>query len=113
MGRGLLTIGSVLLLLTAALWVAGATDVMEGAIADHWSSMSLKAGLIALAAGVLGRLLSYFAKGFTRGRCEVCGKRTLRGHLYCADHLQAAVNATRDEVRERTNPKPRAHAQQR
>ena len=108
MSRRLLTIGSIFLLATAALWVAGATDGMDGATADRWSDITLNAGLITLAAGLLSRLLSPLLKALGRGRCAVCGNHTERGHSYCLDHLQETVNAARDQARDETGPR-RAH----
>jgi hypothetical protein len=115
MNRRLLTVGSILMLLTAALWLGDAVDWIDGATADRWSGLALKGALLAFALAVAGRLLSPLAGAITTGRCTVCGRRTHRGHTYCLDHLQETVNVTRDRergipttpVRTRPHPRPR------
>jgi hypothetical protein len=106
MGRRLLGLGVMLIVTTVALWVAEVADWIPASTDDRWSSLTLKAGLIALAAGVVFRILAPLAGTAGKGRCTVCGRSTERGHVYCLDHLQATVNATRDEARRRTPPRP-------
>ena len=96
MGRGLFTLGSILILLTIGLWVAGVVDWLPSDMVDRWSALSLKGGLITLAAGAVLRLVSPVRRQVTRGRCAVCGCAIERGHVYCLDHLQETVNAYRD-----------------
>jgi hypothetical protein len=108
MGRRLQGLGVLLIVVTVALWVAEVAAWIPGNTDDRWSALTLKAGLIALAAGTLFRILAPVA-GFLRvGRCTVCGHSTQRGHTYCLDHLQQTVNATRDESHNRpiSRPKP-------
>src|SRR5262245_30065278 len=100
MSRRLFTLGSLLLLATLALWVAGAIDMIPGAEDDRWSKLTLEAGMIALAAALLLRLLGPVASLIGRGRCAACGRPTERGHTYCLDHTQEAVNAYRDRTRD-------------
>ena len=100
MGRGLTTLGAVLLLATLALWIGdavGAWNDLDPAIAG-WT---LKAGAGLLAAGVLLRVLYPVGRKVVHGRCAVCGHPIERGHTYCRDHLQETVNASRDETRSR------------
>ena len=100
MGRGLLTLGSILLLLTIGLWIAGVAEWLPADIDDHWSALSLKAGLVVLAAGLLLRLVSPVRRQVSRGRCAVCGRGIDRGQVYCLDHLQETVNTYRDRTHE-------------
>ena len=106
MGRRLRLIGSVLILVTVALWVCDATALIPAGMDDRWSGLTLKAGMIALAGALLLRLLAPLASLMSNGRCAVCGRPTRRGHTYCLDHLQETVNATRDLSRNRTVPSP-------
>ena len=96
MDRRLRWLGSMLILLTVALWVADAAAWIPRSMDDRWSGLTLKAGLVALAGAVLLRLFAPVATLRRHGRCAVCGHATERGHTYCLDHLQATVNATRD-----------------
>jgi predicted nucleic acid-binding Zn ribbon protein len=108
MGRKLRWLGSILILVTVALWIAGAAAMIPETTDDHWSSLTLKAGMIALAGALLLRLLTPVAGVMRSGRCAVCGHPTERKHTYCLDHLQETVNAHRDLSRNRTLPRPKA-----
>ena len=108
MGRSLRWLGSILILATVALWVAGAADVIPESTDDHWSGLTLKAGLIAIAGALLLRLLTPLANLTRKGRCAVCGRSTPRRHTYCLDHLQETVNAYRDLSRNRVSPRPKS-----
>jgi len=94
MSRRLFLLGCLLLLATVALWVS---DVLG--FVPTSTDLTLKAGIVALAAALLLRLLTPVSGLITQGRCRVCGTRTERGHTYCLDHLQETVNATRDRAR--------------
>jgi len=109
MGRRLRLIGSVLILVTVALWVGDATALIPASTDDRWSGLTLKAGMIALAGALVLRLLAPLASLMSHGRCAVCGHPTQRGHTYCLDHFQETVNATRDLSRNRTSPRSQAH----
>ena len=111
MSRRLLTAGSMLMLVTVALWLADAVDWMPGPTADRWSGLTLKAALIALGAALLFRLMSPVVNSMSKGRCLTCGRGTERGHTYCLDHLQRTVNETRDEARSTARSSPRPHPQ--
>lgn len=88
------------MLATVVLWVADVMGVIPSATDDHWSQLTLKAGMIALAAALLLRLLAPVSGRMAQGRCRICGNRTERGHTLCLDHLQETVNATRDRARD-------------
>ena len=107
MDRRLLWVGSMLILVTVALWVADAAALIPRATDDRWSGLTLKVGMIALAAALLLRLLAPVAGLRSRGRCAVCGHSTERGHVYCLDHLQETVNATRDLSHNHTVGRPK------
>jgi len=100
MGRGLVTTGMVLLALTVGLWVSDAVGWIDTSLDDHAAPVTLKAGLALLAVGLILRLLSPVRQQLGRSRCATCGRPTPRGHLYCLDHLQASVNAWRDQTRD-------------
>lgn len=100
MGRGLITSGAALLAATVAFWVSDALGWIASSIDDQISPLTLKAGLAFLAAGVILRLLSPVRTQLGRTRCATCGRPTARGHVYCLDHLQASVNAWRDQTRD-------------
>lgn len=99
MSRRLFLLGCLLLLATVALWVLDVLGFVPTPTDDQWSHLTLKAGIVALAAALLLRLLTPVSGLITQGRCRVCGTRTQRGHTYCLDHLQETVNATRDRAR--------------
>jgi hypothetical protein len=113
MSRRLFYLGCLLLLVTIALWVGDAMGLIETSLDDNWSQLTLKAGGIALAAALLLRVVSPLSGRMAMGRCKVCGKLTDRGHIYCLDHLQETVNATRDRSHERPSTRPRTPAQPR
>jgi len=104
MDRRLFWLGSISLLATLALWVADAAELIPQATDDLWAGITMKVGFVALAAAVILRLLvAPVANRRQRGRCAVCGHSTERGHMYCLDHLQETVNATRDLSHTRTS----------
>ena len=107
MGRRLLGLGVMLIAVTVALWVAETAAWIPASTDDRWSGLTLKAALIALGVGVVFRVLTPLAGMLPKGRCTVCGCSTERGHRYCLDHLQATVNATRDESRDRKPSHPK------
>ena len=107
MGRRLLGLGVMLIVVTVALWVAEVAAWIPASTDDRWSGLTLKAALIALGASLVFRVLAPLAGMIPKARCSVCGRSTERGHTYCLDHLKATVNATRDESRSRTTPRPK------
>ena len=107
MGRRLLGLGVMLIVVTVALWVAEVAAWIPASTDDRWSGLTLKAGLIALGAGLIFRVLVPLAGMLPKGRCTACGRSTERAHTYCLDHLQATVNATRDESHSRATSRPR------
>jgi hypothetical protein len=110
MSRRLFFLGCLLLLATVALWVGDATGLVETSIDDHWSHLTLKAGVVALAVALVLRMISPISGRMAMGRCTVCGKLTERGHMLCLDHLQETVNTTRDRAHNRTPDRPKAPA---
>jgi len=108
MDRRLLWIGSMSILLTVTLWVADAAAWIPRSTDDRWSGLTLKVGIVALAGALLLRILAPVASLRHKGRCAVCGQSTERGHVYCLDHLQETVNATRDLAHARTVSRPKS-----
>jgi len=100
MGRSLLTLGSFLLLATLGLWIADAAGWIPAAGDAAWTALIWKAGLAALAGGVLLRLFSPVHHRLAEGRCEMCSRPTERGHVYCLDHLRQTVDTYRDRERD-------------
>lgn len=107
MGRRLLGFGVMLIAVTVTLWVAETAAWIPASTELRWSGLTLRAGLVALAAGLVTRVLSPIAAMVPKERCEICGRATARGRTYCLDHLQATVNATRDESHNRMMSRPR------
>jgi len=107
MGRRFFFLGAMLMLATVALWVGDVTGLVPSTADDHWSQLTLKAGMVALAAALLLRVLAPVSGRMSQGRCRVCGHRTERGHTLCLDHLQETVNATRDKAREAIAGRPK------
>lgn len=107
MGRMLGLVGSILILSTVALWIGDATAVIPSSTDDHWWRFTLQGGVLALAGALLLRALQPVTNQLRKGRCSVCGHPTERGHVYCLDHLQATVNAARDEARRRPFERPK------
>jgi hypothetical protein len=112
MGRRFFLLGSLLLVATVALWIADAANVIPSSTDDNWSGLTLKAGMVALAAALLLRVLAPVSGFMAKGRCTVCGRLTERGHTYCLDHLQETVNSMRDGRSQGSSaprPRPRPH----
>jgi len=107
MSRRLYWLGALLILATIALWVADVVELIPSTTDDRWSGLTLKAGITALAVALLLRLITPIAGAIGAGRCTVCGRATERGHTYCLDHLQATVNAARDQARNRPVTRPK------
>ena len=99
MGRGLISLGAFLVVATVAYWVSDAVGLIPTQTGESWSPLLAKAGLVCVAAGLVLRVLSPARKRIAKGRCATCGRVTAAGHLYCMDHLQASVNAWRDQTR--------------
>lgn len=98
MGRSFLSLGAFLLVATVALWIAGAADWMPEHAADAASAISMKAGLVLIAASFVFRMMSPVARRMRKSHCAACGRPVEKGHLYCLDHLQETVHATRDKT---------------
>lgn len=100
MGRGMTTLGAVLLLVTLALWIGDAIGATAG-LDPSLSAWTLRGGAVLFAAGLVLRVLYPVGRRAVHGRCVTCGHPVERGHTYCRDHLQETVNAYRDETRKR------------
>lgn len=100
MGRGLFTLGCVLLVATIGLWIAGAVDWLPENFDNHLAALTLKVGLVLILASLVFRAVTPVTKRMAKGRCQVCGAATDRGHAYCLDHLQEMVNTHRDRTHE-------------
>ena len=98
MGRSLFSLGACLLVATVFLWIAGPAGWMSEHAADVSSAISLKAGIVLIAASILRRMFSPVAKQITKSHCAACGRPVAKGHIYCNDHLQETVNQTRDKT---------------
>jgi hypothetical protein len=107
MGRGLLSLGIILLVATVTLWIAGVASWVSPGVADSLSSFTLKAGLVLMAASLAFRILSPVTKKMATAHCAVCGAAVERGHTYCLDHLQETVHSYRDRTRESTLVQPK------
>jgi hypothetical protein len=107
MGRGLLSLGSFLLVATVALWIAGAAGWIPETADDQAAALTLRAGLVLVAASFVLRVVTPVTKQMGMGRCSVCGVTIERGGTYCLDHLQQTVNTYRDRNREATLPQPK------
>jgi|WetSurMetagenome_2_1015567.scaffolds.fasta_scaffold500803_2 hypothetical protein len=105
MGRGFFSLGSFLLVATIAIWIAGAAEWIPESLDDQIAAVTLRAGLVLVAASLVLRLVSPVTKQLGKGRCAVCGVAIDRGSTYCLDHLQETVNAFRDRSRG-GNPPP-------
>lgn len=109
MGRRLLGLGLMLIVVTVGLWVAEVAVWIPASTEARWSGLTLRAGLIALGVGLVLRVLAPLAGLVPKERCTICGRGTERGHTYCLDHLQATVNATRDESRNLPPHRPKPY----
>jgi len=100
MGHFLIRLG----LLVAALAVAGLifvdTEMAEGHEAVPREMLLVGAAIFAGGVGI--NLLSRFAGlAHWARRCPKCGHSVKRGHVYCTDHFQEAVDQARDYQRHR------------
>jgi len=110
MSRNFLFLGALLLLATVILWIAGPAEWVSEHAADTMSAISLKAGLVLIAASFALRLMSPVAKQISKSHCKECGRPVARGHIYCLDHLQETVHATRDRTHDVSKPTMRRRA---
>jgi predicted nucleic acid-binding Zn ribbon protein len=106
MGRGLLSLGSLLIVATVTLWIAGAAEWVSQSFADSASSITLKAGLVLVAGSFVFRILAPMTKQMTKARCAACGAPVERGQTYCLDHLKETVDSYRDRSRESNLAQP-------
>lgn len=100
MGRTLRYSGITVLAITAWLLLADALGWIEAGSADVWIGRGVWIGGALLLGGVLLAAISPVGRELRRGHCVRCGVPIERGQTYCMDHLQAAVNESRDSTRE-------------
>lgn len=108
MGRSLRYFGMALLAATAWLLIADAVGWIPDRVATEWVHIGLKAGLAAIAGGILLGIANPVRRELTRGRCARCGRPIERSQTYCLDHLQQTINEYRDEMHARPGPRRRA-----
>ena len=90
---GLLTVASVVYLAAAQILTGEPDKVMFRNIAA--------AGIVCIA---LGLALSMAGRGMATiigHSCPRCGRRVMRGRVYCEEHLQETINEYRDQQRDR------------
>ena len=100
MGRTLRYLGVTTLAITAWLLLADAVGWIEPGSADAWIERGVWIGGGCVVTGVFLAVMSPVGRELRRGHCVRCGSSIERGQTYCADHLQAAVNESRDSTRE-------------
>lgn len=100
MGRTLRYAGITVLAITAWLLLADAVGWIEEGRFDAWIGRGVWIGGICLLGGVFVAMMSPVGRELRRGQCVRCGATIERGQTYCMDHLQAAVNESRDSARE-------------
>jgi hypothetical protein len=97
-------------LLRAGLWVVLIVIVLyvmqqtfeDGPLADYLTSPMLQKvlvlGVLAVAAGVVMRVLEKGAKVVTRNRCRVCRTPVPSGAIYCRAHLRSVLHQEEDRT---------------
>ena len=63
----------------------------------------LGAAAVCFAAGLVTSLATRAKSGLQTATCPTCGKRVLRGRVYCEDHLVETINRYRDQERQKGN----------
>jgi len=101
MARNLRYLGLLALCATALMLLADSAGWIEAGALDGLISIGWRAGLVCLGAGLLLTLLEPVRRVARQGRCVRCGAAVERGQAYCRDHLKAAVDEYRDQVRDR------------
>ena len=100
MGHYLVRLG----LLIAALAVLGLIFVNTEMGAGHeaWPRNALFLGGVVFVGGLVLITLSKVTNVRLWGsRCPRCGHSVQRGHIYCEDHFQEAIDQARDRLRTR------------
>jgi|SRR5438445_10059114 len=97
MSRVLVRLGGFLIM-AAAVYLPAA-QMIRGAVDNRMFWWLAGAGATCVAAGIV---LAVFGRGVAVlvGRsCPRCGRRVVRGRVYCDDHLQETINEYRDQER--------------
>jgi len=98
-GRSLRFLGLAVLAATAVLLTAESLGWIAPGSMNAWLLAGARIGLTCLGAGVVLGLMQPLRRRLRKGRCERCHAPTERGHPYCLDHLQQAINEYRDQTR--------------
>ena len=99
MARNLRYLGLVALAATALMMLSDSVGWTEPSALDPALSIAWRSGLVCLGAGLLLTLLEPLRRATRQGRCVRCGAAVERGQAYCRDHLKAAVDEYRDQLR--------------
>ncbi|MBD3866601.1 MAG: hypothetical protein IFK94_00605 [Acidobacteria bacterium] len=97
MGRSLQTIGGILLVGAAWLFVAESFGWVPASVADAWGLKVLLAGAVCFGGGLFLTVATPFTRWLAGTRCVRCRQRIERGQTYCMDHLREALNEYRDQ----------------
>ena len=102
MQRTFITVGLALWAGLAWFVLADELGWIRADVADPWIEPLSTWGAVFVGLALILRVLSPLTRWAQSNRCLCCATRTRRGHIYCADHLQATVNRIRDEEHQRT-----------
>ena len=97
MGRSLQTIGGILLVAAAWLFVAESFGWVPASVADAWGLKTLLAGAVCFGGGLVLTVTTPLARRLSGTRCVRCRRRIERGQTYCMDHLRETLNEYRDQ----------------
>lgn len=87
-----LIVGDILYL---AIWTA------RGGVNDHLFRTLLAAGALCVLGSVVLSIVTRARSGIKAPSCPTCGRRVVRGRVYCEDHLKETINRYRDEQRQK------------
>ena len=96
MGRSLRTIGGILLVGAAWLFVAEAFGWVPKSLGD-WGVHALLAGAVCFGGGLIISVATPLTLWLAGTRCVRCRRRIERGQTYCMDHLRETLNEYRDQ----------------
>ena len=97
MGKSLQTIGGIVLLAAAWLFVAESFGWVSEAVADAWGLKALMAGAVCFCGGLFLAVATPVTRWLSGTRCVRCRRRIERGQTYCMDHLRETLNEYRDQ----------------
>lgn len=87
-----LIVGDILYL---AIWTA------RGGADPRLFRIVLAAGAMSLVGALVMAIVTRARSGIKAPSCPTCGRRTVRGRVYCEDHLKETINRYRDEQRQK------------